>query len=144
MIRGIHGLFYSSKANELRAFLRDKLAVPATDIGGGWLIFDFEEGDLGVHPLDHGGISGEHNISFFTDDLEQIVAEMKRRGVTFDHEIADHGYGFVTHVTMPGGVRVQIYQPKYAKGGAAKKASAKKRSAPAKPKKSKAKARKSR
>ena len=35
--------------------------------------------------------------------------------MTFDDGIADHGYGFVTHLTMPGGVKVQIYQPKYAK-----------------------------
>ena len=32
-----------------------------------------------------------------------------------DDGIADHGYGFVTHLTMPGGVKVQIYQPKYSK-----------------------------
>ena len=47
--------------------------------------------------------------------------------MTFDDGIADHGYGFVTHLTMPGGVKVQIYQPKYAKrveeGGPMKPAS---------------------
>ena len=50
MIQGIHGLFYSSEPETLRAFLRDKLRLPFTDVGGGWLIFDFKEGDLGVHP----------------------------------------------------------------------------------------------
>jgi len=69
-----------------------------------------------VHPTDgDDSMSGEHNISFFTDDIDATSAELKSRGVKFDDEIADHGYGFVTHVTMPGGVRVQIYQPKYAK-----------------------------
>ncbi len=147
MIRGIHGMFYSSKDKELRAFLRDKLGLPAHDVGGGWLIFDFEQGDLGVHPIDHGGTSGQHDISFFTDDLEGTVADLKKKGVKLDDEIADHGYGFVTHLTMPGGVRVQLYQPKYAKTGAkpagakkagakkagAKKTSAKKTSAPKAP-----------
>jgi DNA-binding transcriptional ArsR family regulator len=126
MIRGIHGMFYSSKDKELRAFLRDKLGLPATDIGGGWLIFDFEIGDLGVHPVDYGAKSGDHDISFFTDDLEGTVAELRGRGVKFDDDIADHGYGYVTHITAPGGVRVQIYQPKYPKKGLAPKASAKK------------------
>jgi hypothetical protein len=115
MIRGIHGMFYSSKAAELRAFIKDKLQIPATDIGEGWMIYDFEAGDLGVHPTDHGGSSGDHNISFFTDDLEKTVKELKGRGVKFDDAIADHGYGLVTHLTMPGGVKVQLYQPKYAK-----------------------------
>jgi len=63
MIRGLHGLFYSAQADELRAFLRDKLALPHTDIGGGWLIFDLPEADLGVHPVDtaDGGASGQHD-----------------------------------------------------------------------------------
>lgn len=116
MIKGIHGMFYTSQADELRAFMRDKMKLPFTDVGGGWLIFDFEKGDVGVHPTDGiGAPSGKHDISFFTDDLETTVAEMKGRGVEFDDTIADQGYGFVTHLTMPGGVRVQIYQPKYQK-----------------------------
>jgi len=40
MIRGVHTMFYSSQADALRAFLRDKLGLSATDIGQGWLIFD--------------------------------------------------------------------------------------------------------
>jgi predicted enzyme related to lactoylglutathione lyase len=117
MITGIHGLFYSSEPEALRAFLRDKLRLPFSDVGGGWLIFDFKESDLGVHPTEgmDGAPSGQHDISFFTDDLEATVAELERRGVRFDEPIADHGYGFVTHLTMPGGVRVQVYEPKYAK-----------------------------
>ena len=50
MIRGLHGRFYSSQPDELRAFLRDKLQLPYSDVGGGWLIFDVAEGDIGVHP----------------------------------------------------------------------------------------------
>jgi hypothetical protein len=116
MIKGIHGMFYSSKAQELRAFLRDKLQLPFTDTGGGWLIFDFAEGDLGVHPTEgDDSMSGTHDISFFTDDVKGTVEELRARGVEFDDAIEDHGYGFVTHFTMPGGVRVQLYQPKYEK-----------------------------
>jgi len=40
---------------------------------------------------------------------------LKARGVSFKNEIEDHGYGFVTHFTMPGGVEVQLYEPKYVK-----------------------------
>ena len=120
MIKGIHGLFYSSKPEELRAFLRDKLQLPFSDVGGGWLIFDFKEGDLGVHPTEgpDGAPSGQHDISFFTDNIAKTVADLERRGVTCD-DVADHGYGLVTHLTMPGGVRVQLYQPKYVKRSSA-------------------------
>lgn len=119
MIKGIHGLFYSSRPEELRAFIRDKLQLSFSDVGDGWLIFDFPEGDLGVHPTEDGddsAVSGTHDISFFTDDIRTTVAELEARGVTFDDGIVDRGYGLVTHLTMPGQVRVQLYQPKYRKG----------------------------
>jgi predicted enzyme related to lactoylglutathione lyase len=116
VIKGIHGLFYTSKPEELRAFIRDKLKLPYTDTGGGWLIFDLEEGDLGVHPTEgRDSLSGSHNISFFTDDVKGTVAELEARGVKFDDAITDQGYGLVTHFTMPGGVRVQLYEPRYQK-----------------------------
>src|SRR5437899_1086393 len=103
MIRGVHAMFYSNQADALRAFIRDKLKLPFTDVGEGWLIFDLPEGDLGVHPTE-GSDSGTHNVSFYCDDIERTVAELKGRGVTFDQEVQDHGYGLVTHFTMPGGV----------------------------------------
>ena len=54
MIRGMHAMFYSTEAEKLRAFLRDKLGLAATDVGEGWLIFDAPEADLGVHPTEAG------------------------------------------------------------------------------------------
>ena len=115
MIKGVHAMFYSSKTDQLRTFIKEKLRFPYTDVGEGWLIFDLKEGDVGCHPTEGDPPSGTHNISFYCDNLEKTVAELESRGVTFDDGIADHGYGFVTHLTMPGGVKVQIYQPKYAK-----------------------------
>ena len=38
MIRGVHTMFYTSEPEALRAFLRDMLGFPATDVGGGWLV----------------------------------------------------------------------------------------------------------
>lgn len=116
MIRGLHGLFYSSEAEAMRAFIRDKLKLPYTDTGEGWLIFDLPEGDIGVHPLNENGEppSGTHDISFYCD-IHGTVAELRSRGVRFDEDIADHGYGFVTYFTMPGNVKVQLYEPKYQK-----------------------------
>jgi predicted enzyme related to lactoylglutathione lyase len=122
MIRGIHGLLYSSDAEATRAFFRDKVKLPGSDIGQGWWIFDFAEGDLGVHPIDHGGTPGQHDISFYCDDLPGTVAAMKKRGVTFTKDIADHGYGLVTYFTAPGGITIQLYEPRYQKRGGAPKA----------------------
>jgi len=117
MIKGVHTMFYSSQPEELRAFIRDKLGFPYSDVGDGWLIFDAPEADLGCHPADEedGAPSGTHNISFYCDDIKQTVAELRSRGVEFVDEISDRGYGLVTHFKMPGDVEVQLYQPHYRK-----------------------------
>jgi predicted enzyme related to lactoylglutathione lyase len=133
MIKGVHAMFYSSQADALRKFLRDKLGLPFTDVGDGWLIFDLPEGDVGAHPTDFDGSppSGTHNVSFYCDDIESTVATLQKRGVEVA-PVIDRGYGFVTQLTMPGGVEIELYQPKYGKGasrpkkGAAKKGAAKK------------------
>ncbi len=116
MIRGLHAMFYSSKAAELRTFFRDALGLDATDVGDGWLIFDLPEADLGVHPTERGGApSGTADISFYCDDIEATVGEFESRGVQFTQPVEDHGYGLVTHFKAPGDFVVQLYQPKYRK-----------------------------
>jgi predicted enzyme related to lactoylglutathione lyase len=115
-IRGMHGMLYSSQAGELRAFLRDKVGLKGTDVGGGWLIFNAPEADLGVHPTEGDEPkSGTADISFYCDDLQASVRTLKSRGVEFSMEPADHGYGYVAKFKVPGGFDVQLYQPKYRK-----------------------------
>ena len=115
MIKGMHAMFYTSEAQALRAFIRDRLGWKGTDVGDGWLIFDAPEADLGVHPTDGQPPSGTAELSFYCDDIEQTVAELKGEGVEFTQAVEDHGYGLVTHFKVPGGFTVQLYQPRYAK-----------------------------
>ena len=111
MIKGLHGLFYTSKPEEMRAFLRDKLRFPFTDTGEGWLIFDMPEADLGCHPSDR----TFHSISFYCDDINRTVEELRSRGVEFTTDISDESWGLLTHFRMPGDMVVELYQPKYKK-----------------------------
>ena len=109
-------MFYSSQANELRAFLRDKLGFQGTDVGDGWLIFDAPEADIGVHPTDGKEVaSGTADISFYCDDITETVRELRSRGVEFTQEVEDHGYGLVTRFKAPGGFEIQLYQPRYSR-----------------------------
>ncbi len=117
MIKGVHTMFYTSQPEATRAFFRDKLGFPAHDVGGGWLIFDLPEADLGCHPADdkNGAPSGTPDISFYCDDIHKTVAQLQQRGVEFTGEVQDHGYGLVTHFKVPGDFTIQLYQPKYSK-----------------------------
>jgi len=110
-------MFYSSEPEALRAFIRDKLGFHSTDVGGGWLIFDLPEAEMGCHPADEAkrAPSGTHDISFYCDDIERTVAHLKARGVEFTGPVKDEGYGLVTHLLVPGGFSVQLYQPRYTK-----------------------------
>ena len=122
MITGVHTMFYTSEPEALRAFLRDKLAFPFTDVGEGWLIFDLPEADMGCHPSDEGvpgKQNGTHNISFYCDDIAETVAELELRGVEFTGGIEDMGFGLVAFFKMPGELTVQLYQPHYTKGKSA-------------------------
>jgi predicted enzyme related to lactoylglutathione lyase len=117
MIKGVHTMFYSSKVEELRKFIKEKLKFTYSDLGDGWLIFDLPGADMGCHPADEedGSISGTHNISFYCDDINATVKELKSRGVEFVDEITNAGYGLVTRFIMPGNVEVQLYEPLYKK-----------------------------
>lgn len=117
MIKGVHTMFYSSDAEGLRKFLRDKIGLHGTDVGDGWLIFDVPEADMGCHPAssEDGAPSGTADISFYCDDIQGTVKELKAKGVKFKGEVEDHGYGFVTYMEAPGNFFIQLYQPKYGK-----------------------------
>ncbi|MHC5110963.1 MAG: VOC family protein [Planctomycetota bacterium] len=117
MITGVHTMFYTSQADAMRAFIRDKLGFSFTDVGENWLIFNLPEADMGCHPSDteDGKAPGTHDISFYCDDIESTVSELKGRGVEFTSGITDEGFGLVTHFKMPGDVEVQLLQPRYQK-----------------------------
>lgn len=109
MITGVHAMFYSPKAAELRGFFRDKLQMDHFDAGDGWLIFTPAEGEVGFHE----SAETKHDISLYCSDIHSTVAGLKERGVEFQGEIEDHGYGLVTLIVAPGELLIQLYQPKY-------------------------------
>jgi catechol 2,3-dioxygenase-like lactoylglutathione lyase family enzyme len=120
MIKGVHTMFYSSDAEATRKFIKETLGFPHCDVGGGWLIFQCPEADMGIHPAEKAaklgeGAAGEHSISFYCDNVEQTVAELKKKGVEFTAGIEDHGFGLVTFFKMPGEVKVMLYEPRYEK-----------------------------
>jgi catechol 2,3-dioxygenase-like lactoylglutathione lyase family enzyme len=116
MITGVHTMFHTSEPEALRAFLRDKLGLHATDVGEGWLIFDFDDAEMGCHPVEtQQGVvpSGTPHVSFYCDDIHKTVGELKAKEVEFVDDVVDKGYGLVTNFRVPGGFTVMLYQPKY-------------------------------
>ncbi len=115
MITGVHTMFYTSQAEDMRAFLRDKLGFSFTDTGDGWLIFNMPRTEMGVHPVNYDGAppTGTRDVSFICDDVNATVADLKAKGVEFVGEVEDRGYGMCINFKMPGGFEAELYQPKY-------------------------------
>lgn len=115
-IVGAHMLFYSPEANALRATLRDAFGFPFVDAGGGWLIFALPPAELGVHPADGPSYAAgaRHQIAFMCNDIRATIAELREKGVQIDGEPQQESYGITVMMTLPGGVKVQLYEPRHA------------------------------
>src|SRR5918999_3685720 len=106
MIKGMHGMMYTTDPEATRAFFRDVIGFKGVDVGEGWLIFDMPEADLGFHPGDAPGF----HVSFYCDDIEATVRDLKAKGVEFTEPVKDQGFGLVTHFSAPGGLNIELYQ----------------------------------
>ncbi len=111
MIIGAHSIIYSKSPDADRAFLRDVLELPGVDVGGGWLIFGLPPAELAVHPSD---VNGVHEFYLMCDDVETLVSEMTKRGVACT-PVQRQGWGLLTHVALPGGGKLGVYQPRHAR-----------------------------
>ena len=94
-----------------RAFLRDVLGLPNVDVGGGWLIFGLPPAEVAVHPSEKNDV---HEFYLMCDDVEALIADMTARGVGCG-PVHDEGWGVLTHVILPGGGKLGIYQPRHAR-----------------------------
>lgn len=111
MIIGAHSILYSANADADRAFLRDVLKLDGVDAGGGWLIFGLPPAELAVHPADGGG---KQELYLMCDDVAAFVAEMKAKDVACD-AVQEERWGSLTRVTLPGGGKLGVYQPRHAR-----------------------------
>ncbi len=110
MITGAHAIISSTDAEADRAFLRDVLGLPHVDAGDGWLIFRLPPAELAVHPADE---NDRHELYLMTDDVEDLVASMRRRGIAAT-PISEQRWGRLTQVTLPGGGTLGVYEPRHA------------------------------
>jgi hypothetical protein len=123
MIIGAHSIIYSTSPEADRAFLRDVLELTSVDVGGGWLIFGLPPAEVAVHPS---GENDVHEFYLMCDDVKAFAAGMVKNNVACG-PVQNLGWGLLTHVMLPGGGKLGVYQPRHARpepmtaGKAAKK-----------------------
>ena len=111
MIIGAHSILYSKSPGADRDFLRDVLALPNVDVGDGWLIFGLPPAELAVHPSDRNDV---HEFYFMCKDVRAFVAAMEKRHVKCG-PVQDQGWGLLTQLTLPGGGKLGVYEPRHAR-----------------------------
>lgn len=109
MINGAHVIIYSKDADADRAFFRDVLKYPFADAGHGWLIFALPPAEVAVHP---GNDNDVHEFYLMCDDVKAFIADMKSKSVKCS-TVDEQRWGSITHLLLPGGGRIGVYQPKH-------------------------------
>jgi predicted enzyme related to lactoylglutathione lyase len=140
MIVGTHIAISSSDEAADKAFLKDVLKLPFVDAGGGYLIFAGAAAEFAVH--ESSGSAPE--IYLMCRNIQKFTAAMNKNG-TACAPLRHAGYGILTEISLPGGARIGVYEPRHkrpkasAKKPARKPAKAIKAKRPAKKSKAKAK-----
>ena len=111
MITGAHSIIYSKDAEADRKFFRDVLKFPNVDVGHGWLIFGLPPSEVAIHPDEK---NDTHEFYLICDNVESFIAEMKTHNVTCS-EVNDMPWGKLTHITLPGGGKLGIYEARHAR-----------------------------
>jgi hypothetical protein len=110
-IIGAHSMIHSANPEADRDFLRDVLKLKNVDAGGGLLIFGLPPAEVHVHPSDKNDV---HELYLMCDDVEAFVEDMKKNDVSCG-PIQDQGWGVLTQLTLPGGGKLGVYQPRHAR-----------------------------
>src|SRR5436190_23224061 len=111
MITGAHSIIYSKDAEADRVFLRDVLKLTNVDVGGGWLIFGLPPAEVAVHPAEKNDV---HEFYLMCDDVNALIENMKKHNIECS-PLHQMGWGTLTQITLPGGGKLGIYQPRNAR-----------------------------
>jgi hypothetical protein len=111
VVTGAHIIIHSEDAEADKAFFKSVLQFPNVDAGHGWLIFGLPPSEIAVHPSDENGV---HECYLLCDDIEEFVAEMQRQRIECS-QITSQRWGSVVYLTLPGGGKLGIYEPKHAR-----------------------------
>ncbi len=111
LINGAHSIIYSKNPEADRAFFHDVLQLPSVDVGHGWLIFGLPPAEIAVHPSEKNDV---HEFYFMVEDIEVFISAMKEHNIVCD-PVEDSDWGQLSRVTLPGGGKVGVYQPRHAR-----------------------------
>jgi hypothetical protein len=123
-IIGGHTIISSTDPEADRIFFRDVLRFANVDAGDGWLIFGLPEAEFAIHPAEE---NDNHEFYLLSDNLNAFMKAMDEQEVEYS-PVHTFPWGVLTQITLPGGGKVGVYEPKHKrpKATSTKKKAAKK------------------
>jgi hypothetical protein len=109
MINGAHVIIQSKQPEMDREFFRDVLGLSHVDVGSGWLIFALPPAEVAVHPSPKNNV---HEFYLMCKDINALVKSLTGQGVSCG-PVEDQGWGLLTSITLPGGGKLGIYEPRH-------------------------------
>ena len=109
MINGAHVIIYSKDAEADRSFFKDVLGFHSVDAGHGWLIFALPPAEVACHP---GEENNQHELFLMCEDLKTTMSALDAKGIHCS-EVQEPPWGLLTKITLPGGGKLGLYQPKH-------------------------------
>jgi len=111
MITGAHSIIYSSNTEADKDFFKNILKFPHADAGRGWIIFGLPPSEVAFHPATE---SQAHEFYLLCDDINAFIKEMSDHQITCS-PVDTQRWGSVTRLTLPGGGKLGVYEPKHAR-----------------------------
>ncbi len=102
------------------------LQFSSVDAGHGWLIFALPPAEAAFHGLEKDGLEKEsldntdaghhdrHELFLMCDDIAATLRDLKQKNVPVS-PVNEQRWGSLATLTLPGGGKVGIYQPKHPK-----------------------------
>ena len=124
MINGAHVVLYTTDPEADRAFFRDVLHFSFVDAGHGWLIFALPPAEAAFHGIaksvekdaenNAAGLAANHELYLMCDDLPATLRDLQSKNVPVS-AVNEQRWGSLATLTLPGGSKLGIYQPKHPK-----------------------------
>jgi predicted enzyme related to lactoylglutathione lyase len=119
-VQGIGGIFFKCEnPQKVKDWYSDNLGLVTDEYGS---LFEFRNADdqqknyLQWSPFDAGTTyfkpsKKEFMINYRVGDLEKLVKDLKKNGVTILDEIETYEYGKFIHIMDPEGNKIELWEP---------------------------------
>jgi len=121
-VTAIGGIFFKCKDPEgTKKWYAEHLGLPTNDYGA---TFEWSQSDdpekKGMtiwSPFEEstnyfGPSQQEYMINYMVEDLEGLVEQLKKEGVTLVDELVDTEYGKFVHILDPNGIKIELWEAK--------------------------------